>query len=168
MVSEKNGPCIIAGGAIRDTALGAYVKDVDVFICKSTFKTPVIQTSRSKFNVSAKAKRDREYESYMIHDVHDVEINGLDVQLIVLKCDPVTYVSECFDYGICKAWYDGRYTKFHSDFITDVNNKTITRVISDEKMAQMYSNMGWATARMIEHGERIKRKYPNFELNHRL
>ena len=172
MVQEKNGPCIIAGGAIRDTVLGAHVKDVDVFISKANFKTSNIQTAVSGSwnldSISSKAKFERAYESYMIDDMHDIRVDPLPVQIIVLKCDPEEYVTKCFDYGICKVWYDGQYTKFHNDFITDVNNKLITRVITDEKMAEMYSNRQWAVARMIEHGERIKRKYPAFELNHRL
>lgn len=78
-------------------------------------------------------------------------------QLIFTTSNPVEYVEEKFDFGICKAYCDGTRVRLTRDFVTDSRNRTITLVGKE------------LTARQVEyavssHFPRIQEKYPGYKL----
>lgn len=82
---------------------------------------------------------------------------GNDVfQLVFVDCDPIDYVTLCFDYNICKAYTDGTNIVLTDEFWADVDLKFIT----------LNGSFTAATlARVIgEHGARLKLKYPGWTL----
>lgn len=82
---------------------------------------------------------------------------GLNMyQVIFTTVNPVEYVNDRFDFGLCKAYCDGKRTHLTDDFLRDSRNKTITMVgkeMSSNRVAYAIS----------EHLPRIKEKYPGFQ-----
>lgn len=89
------------------------------------------------------------------------EIDTVDdetYQLIFLKQeDPITYVEKHFDLGFCKIWCDGHRIHYTSDFMDDVNNKTLTLVGKDLTKNQVKYSLS-------HHAQKIKMKYPDFRI----
>lgn len=161
---QKIAPCIVAGGAIRDTLNGRAIKDVDVFMdsaYEQAFKRSVNYQQWRKLG-----KQDTEYKlANVVKDVYETNY-GYDwpVQVIFCSIDPEEYVTRYFDFGLCKAWYDGSHIHCHKDFVKDVNNKTITMCLDEKAMNRAYPNVEYALKHIKQHGERIRYKYPSFSL----
>ena len=215
---------IIAGGAIRDTLNGVWVKDIDIFVdasCAARFEgiidewsmvgsrasklfdrygdamlwqptTPksapsmsipygATQGSTSVYmnnkngmitfsSLIANAATDiGEKDDYMnnnrvveVYERYDT-VDGITypLNLIFTECPPVEYVTKYFDFGICKAWYDGTYVQMHGDYTNDVNNKTITMVLPEEHVIACYGSLAKGISSMQEHAERLRYKYPS-------
>lgn len=180
----KHDPtAIVAGGAIRDTLLGKPVKDVDIFmsarnahrivsVLKEWYAVGDDSYARNLVNpptgfgqlASAAAGGATGYENNHILQVferHDLE---LPANLIVLDVDPVMYVTDGFDFGICKAWYDGNCVHTHKDFGNDVNSRTITMTLTADQLKQLYPSVKKGLSQLKDHALRIQRKYPNFRI----
>lgn len=203
---------IIAGGAVRDTITGAYIKDVDIFVDKqyahhykqhihdwtklsrgasklfgndvdlgtwvtpaqasSTYQTiqygnlqAAVKTSRSNqgFSFTGLESEQTSYGSRMIAEVYErFDSAGNPMNLIFTDCDPVEYVTKHFDFGLCKAWYDGNYIHQHGDFIHDLNNKLITLTLSNERLIELYGSVKAGTKAVQEHAYRIQAKHPSY------
>lgn len=217
---------IIAGGAIRDTLNGAWVKDIDIFVdaayayefsgeIKSWDKVGRGQSKLFDYNgqtipwqpsgskpvmsmsipygattgatsvymnnmngtitfssASIHAAKPESSEDYLnnrrVVEVYEKEenIGGIcyPYNLIFTECPPVEYVTKYFDFGICKAWYDGTYVHMHGDYTNDVNNKTITMVLPPEHVIACYGSLQAGFDSMGEHAYRIQCKYPSHKV----
>lgn len=89
---------------------------------------------------------------------------GYLLNLIFTECDPVEYVNRYFDFGICKAWYDGTFVNMSGEYTTDVNNKTITMTLPDEHVIACYGSLQAGVDAMRDHGDRIQQKYRDFKI----
>lgn len=98
-----------------------------------------------------------------VYEMYDNQI-GVDMNLIFTECPPVEYVAKYFDFGICKAWYDGQYVHMHGDFTNDVNNKTITMVLPNAHVIECYGSVAAGVEAMQDHAERIQWKYPTHKI----
>lgn len=90
--------------------------------------------------------------------------SGYLLNLIFTEVDPVKYVTDYFDFGICKAWYDGSFVNMHGDYTTDVNNKTITMTLPEEHVIACYGSKQAGINSMREHADRILWKYPGYKI----
>lgn len=154
-------PCIIAGGAVRDTLLGRAVKDIDVFM-DSAYKT-VFMNSVSAQYWKRLGRSHTEYKlANVVDEVYETSFGyQWPVQVIFCSIDPEEYVTRYFDLGICKAWYDGTRIHCHKDFIKDVNNKTIAMCLDDKTLRRAYPNTAYAIKHIKAHANRIHAKYPS-------
>ena len=78
-------------------------------------------------------------------------------QIIFTTMDPVQYVNDKFDFGLCKAYCDGYKVHLSQDFMTDTRNKTITFVgngLTNQQTQYALSH----------HLPRIQEKYPGYQL----
>lgn len=162
------GDCIIAGGAIRDTLNNRPVKDIDVFI-DARYKHAWNQWCNHGRRLG---KNDQYAVSAMVDDVYELPAglsalgyDSLPIQLIFLRCAPTEYVSDYFDFGICKTWYDGNHIHCHKDYLHDINNKAITMGLDDNTFKMAYPRRQYALAQMLGHALRIKSKYPDHQLS---
>lgn len=214
---------IIAGGAIRDTLNGSWVKDIDIFVNAAyahefqnmieewdhvgkrasklfdrygdailwqpskkattslsvpygatqgsssvymnnmggtvTFSSPNIASmSTAKQSSDSYSSNNKVVEVYERIDRFGDAVAQLN--LIFVEVPAVEYVTKYFDFGICKAWYDGSYVHMHGDFTNDVNNKTITMVLPPEHVIACYGSVKAGLEAMEDHACRIKSKYP--------
>ena len=165
---------IIAGGAVRDTYHERPVSDVDIFVEESEIMLKMndsdygsdkwIDYWKKMFNFS-EAKNDKiKYfgDGYVFH-VLDNDIcavweirKGLKkYQVILLRQDPRTYVSEKFDFGICRAYCDGRKLHFTNEFLQDSLNNTIT--LYPENLSEKQIDYA-----VNHHIQKIRNKYPGW------
>lgn len=118
-------------------------------------------------NLGTKAEADSSYTNNRkiveVYEKYDRKLNTL-INLIIVEVDPKEYVTQYFDFGICKAWYDGSYVHMHGDYTTDVNNKTITMTLSNEHVIACYGTVEKGIAGMREHADRINWKYPGYRI----
>ena len=146
---------IVAGGAIRDTVLRRMVKDFDVYV----ENTPVnFDALRKRFpNLTLLDADHDDYEGcasanltvYEANELHD----GKPVQIMLVRRDPVEYVRNVFDFGLCKAFLCNTWgLVLEPEFIQDVRAKTITFYPSDENW---YSE---------SRAKRLTEKYPDYRL----
>ena len=165
---------IIAGGAIRDTYHDKRVSTIDVFVKAQKkaikemgieFKSPKwMQYWFNMFKCSAKHQDDVIYlgdiETFEKLDrniiaVWQVITKGKTYQIILITKDPEKYVEDNFDFGICKAFYDGTKMRFTNDFLMDSLNHTITLYrehLTDKQIEYA----------VTEHVHKIKKKYPGW------
>jgi hypothetical protein len=152
-IQEKDSKAIIAGGAIRDTYMDKPINDIDVFTNHKFSKSDLIKlldidTDRGEFVRDISANQDDSElpsrwaeqgaakaascgEREGIYSVMEVwKYNQPIVQIVTLQpfMDPVRYVEEKFDIGLCKAYYTGRRVHYSSEFFRDVREKTLTLV----------------------------------------
>lgn len=219
---------IIAGGAIRDTLNGVWVKDIDIFVdarCASAYESVIgewtltgrggsklfdrygdallWQPSSTKtapsmsipygatqgaasvymnnmngmitfsapgaVTIATMQQGDPGYLNNKriveVYEKYDT-IDGITypLNLIFTECPPVEYVTKYFDFGLCKTWYDGEFVHMHGDYTNDVNNKTITMVLPDEHIIACYGSVAEGVARMQDHVDRLRAKYPSHKV----
>ncbi len=136
---------IIAGGAVRDTYHDRMISDVDIFaeensnflskIDSNYASTKWTEYWKQLFNFNEEKNDSIKFfgDGY-VFNILDNKIcavweirKGLKrYQIIVVNKDPRAYVSENFDYGICRAYCDGTKMHFTNEFLQDSLNKTIT------------------------------------------
>jgi hypothetical protein len=139
---------IIAGGYVRDSALDRDVKDVDVFYHYPWISLP----SWAERNGFVKDK----WAYQEINGIQALHRNDNDyiypVQLIRVMLPPSRFVTEKFDWNICKCYYNilADTTVFTEKFVKDVDKAVLT-LEYDER---------WHNGSVLEHGRRIKKKYP--------
>lgn len=161
---------IIAGGYYRDLYNGIAFSDVDIYLrgddgdFNDAYWTNFfnLQTSNflSKDSIQTLSETNGEYDvanNARIIAVFGMVMNEVRYNLIVVDCDPIEYVHNRFDFGICKVYCDGTKITFTEEFMADVLNKTLT--FSDHEFSK--SNFNHA---MHVHYVKLKEKYPDYTL----
>ena len=168
---------IIAGGAIRDLYHNIPRSDVDIYV-----KWDKTRAIRGKQYFGEQSWADYWYKTLgckdhnrRLFDRDTVEFEGgfyglnstkicgvWDIlksnerfQLILLDHDPIDYVENCFDFGICKAWCDGYKIRFTRDFMHDSRYRLITLVNHN------LSQREYAYA-INHHLPKLQEKYPGY------
>lgn len=124
---------IIAGGFLRDFALGVPPKDIDVFIESSPYGSeylgrriaealgiePIEVTLQCELSYLGNNEADRIFAAG--------ELDGLPVQIIELApgINPAGRVPR-FDFGLCQIWMDENGVHFTDAFDRDVAGRTLT------------------------------------------
>ncbi len=164
--SQVTQTAIIAGGYYRDIYNDVKYNDVDIYLrgaydefntdyWKNLFelKTHGLGLTDS---IAKLSETDEEYDvenNADIIEVYGMIKNEINYNLIIVACNPIQYVHERFDFGICKVYCDGNKIRFTQAFMEDVNNKTLT--FSDCDFTK--SNFNHA---MHVHLSKLKEKYP--------
>lgn len=161
---QQIAPCIVAGGAVRDTLNGRYVKDVDIFMDSAHYKTFTRQVSHGEWRLLGSDETEYRLANVVSKVFENTRGYDYPVQVVFTTTDPEEYVTRYFDFGICKAWYDGTRIHCHKDFVRDVNNKTITMCMDDKSLHRAYSNVPYALKHMQAHAQRIQQKYSSHRL----
>lgn len=159
---------IIAGGAVRDLYFDEMPRDIDIFV-QAEVGCPNILHPEKGFNLIAKMMRLRfgvGYASDSVARVFDgsgkgmngvtgilnVMKNYIPYQLVILNMDPVKFVEDRFDIGLCKAYCDGTKFRFTPDFMHDAQNKLMTICAKDMTQSEFDYTMN-------THIPRIKHKF---------
>lgn len=145
LAKEFNG--IIAGGYVRDVALGVEPKDIDVFF-PAGVRHAVMQSLRSEFTKA-------DVPDYAAHPYVRSVYKSLEypMDIVFTNVAPVLHVFNGFDLGICKCYTDCNSPAiFHQHFLEDVRNKTITyrrdTTLHNDKLVML-------------HAHRLQQKYPD-------
>lgn len=163
---------IIAGGYHRDMFTGVDYNDIDIYLelgnnlsigsaeyWKNLFNLK-IDDFRSMDSIKELSETDEEYDvpnNNNIVTVFEMIKSELKYNLIIVNIDPIDYVEEYFDFGICKTYCDGTKISFTKDFMSDVENKTFTLTARKLSVANFNHVMS-------VHYEKLKHKYPNHKL----
>jgi len=170
---QKGFPsAIIAGGAIRDAFHGVPIRDVDIFVCHPAFSDDYPTMSQhEKDNMIFKERDMEEMFDLGEHDyaetknseypgpissIWNVYKDEVQYQLIILKMDPIEYVNNYFNIGLCKAYCDGTKIRYTSQFLDDMSNETLT-VCGDLSEGEYHYCMKYYVPR-------IQEKYPHFSI----
>ena len=164
---------IVAGGAIRDSIMNTTVNDIDVYLLDPAHcaNSPTdIMNKRILYSIFSHVQHEQDrliehsttakvkyYMNDLISQVWNVFIGSAKIQVIVLKKDPVDFVLENFNIGLCQAYYDNTSITLTPEFLNDMNNKTLT--IVGEKMTQVDMDN---TIRF--HLPKLRAKFPNFKI----
>ena len=161
---------IIAGGYHRDLYNEVDFHDVDIYLkgdmgdlspdLLADFFNLNLNDFRSNDRVDTLSETDAEYDienSEHIVAVYAMVMNDIDYNFIMVDCDPIQYVKERFDFGICKVYCDGIKITYTEEFMADVANKTLT--FADTP----FSKAGFTHAMHI-HFAKLRKKYPNHSL----
>lgn len=172
MIRDKGfETAIIAGGYLRDTYHEKRVTDIDIYLewrdARAdapravhehddwiTYWQRVFNEDVEVWSAYSKYGTDEARQEGILA-VWDVFSHKGMFNIIMLNTDPIQFVEETFDFGICKAYTDGNKVHYSKEFIADSRNNTITLVaknISTEQLA--YS--------MKTHLPRIQAKYPGY------
>jgi len=167
-IKEYLPEAIIAGGAIRDMYHKKPIRDIDVYI-KKTDTTPIYQTSfwqqlfaldntTDYIEHSGKSYTGKPYTGKThIGMVWEIRKNGIMYNIIVTDIDPVDYVEQFFDIGLCKAYCDGTKIRLTADFMHDSRNKLLT-VVSKHLPQDEFDGM------MDRHIAKLRKKYHDYKL----
>lgn len=165
---------IIAGGAVRDTYHDRPVSDIDIFVKEDDKMLSMLGSNyasqkwtdywKQMFNYTeSKNDKIRFFGDGYVFNVLDDDICGVweirkglkKYQIIMLKQDPRDYVSEKFDFGLCRAYCDGRKLHFTNEFLEDSLNKTIT--LYPENLTKKQIDYA-----VNHHIQKIRQKYPGW------
>lgn len=174
-IRENGCDAIIAGGAIRDAFHNIPFTDVDIFVNYKSLhdnvatKLPINYKSEGWCNYWRTLLQCSQYDSinflgnnYEFGNVN-TNIDGVwniikgttNYQIILIRYDPIKYVQDYFDFGICKAYCDGTKMRFTEQFLNDYMNKTITLHPGKLSSEQIIYAKG-------PHLNKIKAKYPAY------
>ena len=167
---ELGWDAIIAGGAVRDTFHGKPISDIDIFTTlSSTVKKPGYFKDQKwleywvnffgKTGLHSVRFLGNEY-TFGSLDKHllavwEIKFEKTKYQIILLDKDPIKYMTDNFDFGLCRAYCSGTKMHFTDAFIKDSMNQTITLYpehLTDEQIE-------YATGR---HLKKLIAKYPGF------
>jgi len=166
---------IIAGGYFRDKFSDVPYNDIDIYIQPTYQKAALnndvcdkeywkgffnlkVDDYGSMDNIAELGETDEEYDiinNNNIITVFEMTRNELRYNLIIINIDPIKYVEELFDFGICKNYCDGKKVTFTKEFMSDIEHKRLTftdRAVSD-------ANLNHA---INVHLPKLQHKYPNF------
>ena len=162
---------IIAGGVIRDIYANQWWKDIDIFIQDPNCRREVCLDFRNNEILSKYLhlnSRDQITKSWdqlytnsklnsnnQITYIADVLKNLIPYQLIFIRTDPITYVRDHFDLGICKTYCDGSRIRMFPEFINDFQQKTFT-------ICGKHMTKDTITHSLKDHIPRIQGKFPGF------
>lgn len=172
---------VIAGGAIRDDFFKEDFKDLDVFLwhpeCSDeniSFNHHIydniderviedlnsyIEPDDSILSISSHPTRDQK-SSYSygsgIVDIWNLYhyIKNKQIQFIFTEDNPITYVTEQFDIGLCMCYFDGIKIHYTNAFMNDFIHKTIT--ICGKLDKKNFAHC------IEEHLDRVKAKFPGY------
>lgn len=157
---HENGfpEAIVAGGFLRDLDNNVDFKDIDVFISSESGKT--MDEVRYMFGLPQEGSEIEETPEYIalshVNQLLELDRQGYPFQIIMVD-DPVENFMKAqldrFDIGLCKIAYDGKKVVRHPDYITDKKIKALTIYSTGGRMRQS-----------IERANRIKERYPEFEI----
>ena len=166
---------IIAGGAFRDAFHEKPITHIDFFLKEnSSIRKTIAPEYRaldwmtywfSIFNCEDKnddviflgAGGTLSSINSHLSAVWQVVKGGKRFNVIIIDKDPVMYVNQNFDFGICRAYCDGNKMSFTNEFIEDSMNRTIT--LYKEHLTG--EQIKYA---LEEHVESIQKKYPGWRL----
>jgi len=171
---------VIAGGAIRDTYFNQLPRDVDIFVydpglsgeeimypytgtVDSNFLTQCFRLDRTSNPRRASSDRVTRASNSIcsygslhgVTSVWDVMKDCVPYQFITLSAPPIDWVNQSFDFGLCKAYYDGEKIRFTSDFMFDMQHKQLTIVGKTLTLGQMVHAID-------VHAPRIQTRYPAY------
>lgn len=161
-IKEQFESAIMAGGCLRDLAMGRPVKDYDVFISKSDQGNHFVRKLSNSFKGSHYTVRSENwyYKIPGVYEVRKVQLHHkqsgtyMKFDLVFVDGKPIDFFHKEFDFGICKAYYNGERTIYTSDFIKDATNKTVTLMGPLRYESVRYS--------LSKHLPRFLHKYPEF------
>lgn len=164
-LQTKFPEAVIAGGALRDTYNGKFVKDIDVFVKARGIQTKaLIEEALGREVETLNPDMMTEYEEHFgelfaVFDCgptfrpppsDDDEFNifgeyGPPLQIIALNMDvTLQSVVSRFDFGICKIAHNGAELFIHPDFTHDVEAKTFTlRLGADAEERRRRAMLRW-------------------------
>ena len=163
---------IIAGGYVRDLFHDVIYTDVDIFVrgtaeLRNESQLPAFWTKTLNLKPRSSLLSDQIQRvggssgsggagnSRGLLHVWDVFKDEVPYQIIVLDdIDPIQFVEERFDFGLCQAFFDGKRMRFLNGFLQDSLNKTITMQPGLKRSHQRQA--------INDHLPRIKQKYPGF------
>jgi len=175
-IKKEGWNAIVAGGVLRDMYHGKAISDVDIFIeydyrdiTQILGKT--VPSLRDTFweaywhnTLKCGAYDSCDFEGFkyaeeddMLYAVWTTTKNGLKYQIVFVKDDPIHYVENYFDFGICKAYSDGNKIRFTDEFLKDSSNHTIT--LYSENLTEDQRNHA-----LNNHLPRIQEKYSGYRL----
>ena len=168
--SRSHPTAIIAGGYHRDLYNEVDFRDVDIYLRGNShditesflidFFELKVNDFRSLDMVRTLSETDEEYDvenSEHIVAVYEMRKNEIQYNFIVVDMNPIKYVKEKFDFGICKVYCDGTKITYTEEFMKDVINKTLTL------SPHAFSKAGFDHA-MNVHYPKLKSKYPDHHL----
>ena len=143
---------IIAGGYVRDVALGIQPKDVDIFVCGRYGQHQQAQLIANGWE----QKKKPTYNSIAcISAMFEKQGEELPLQLMVTSVSPLVVVNDYFDWGICKCWASEKGDPlFTKQFLEDVRTETLT-LHYNEAYHNPYT--------VLAHGQRLQKKFPDYE-----
>ena len=173
---------MIAGGAIRDMYHEVPMSDVDIFVqyqvTEADPRRPFgateweshwanlfvedtdmadVSWSYSRYEKPADTLSEEQHkDDDGIVAVWNVNTDEGHYQVIFTNMDPIEYVNRKFDFGICKAYFDGKKLHYSRDFMRDSRNRTITLV--GEGLT--HHQIRYACE---QHLPRIQKKYPGYK-----
>ena len=141
----------IAGGFVRDSALGVQPKDVDIFFPKAGNAAPLGLISRDRRWIRTYGDK---YAPLVEHVFTNKLEYELPVQLIMVDHTSVPkFVRNYFDWGLCKCYtrVSTGETSFTEQFMED----------SEHKVHRFYYNPEFHNLHTaLAHGARLYDKYP--------
>lgn len=85
----------------------------------------------------------------------DFRYSGINFQLILIEeSNPIKYVKETFDFGLCKCWSDGKSVTFTDEFWYDYDNKQLTMAGIFSKSQMLHT--------ILNHKPRLQSKFKNW------
>lgn len=169
---------VIAGGAIRDLKFGIIPRDIDIFLLdpriggglredspvsiitdydRDDVLADILNLRQNKLQYardSIDRKAGKEYYKGHNHitSVVDVIKGCTPFQLIFLDKDPIEFVEDNFDFGLCKCYCDGNKIRYTPDFMRDLRDERLTLVAKNMSDAQYRS--------MVNHYRKLSEKFP--------
>lgn len=152
--------CIVAGGAVRDWYFNKSASDIDVFfhvregitfsVIERMIKKAGLNVVRIRTDVSIPEWYKK---NQAIKAVMDMEIDGVMVQLVLLRTPTWKSAVPHFPLSICKAWYKNGVSHYEEEF----------------KISVMYDTI-FLTSELYNNGDayikKIKGKFPDMKFYH--
>lgn len=169
---NQNGiHAILAGGAPRDVYHQKPIRDYDIFFKEDPSLSTLIDFNKLTRDMVNIGWSYGSYESYSeqlnhctkIWDVDLISSTDGSIQIIHLDCDPLTFVYDSFDIGLCQAFVEYRpasdnfMMRYTPNFLKDSREHTLTIAAKD----MTYEQYAYTCD---VHIPRLKHKYPNFKV----
>lgn len=179
---------IIAGGYYRDIYHNIPFSDVDIFIGTEQFTIPLADGSplykysdfytvefwASIFNIDDTTNthsfyccdyiddvtsNSEYYEDENIDAVFELLHNQIKYNLILLPdIEPIKFITDQFDFGICKIYGDGTKVTLTNEFMHDSRYKTLT--LTDNKLS-----FETFCRSMRKHLKKLRKKFPGYTVS---
>lgn len=147
---------ICAGGAPRDWHFGKPATDLDIFFYTGVEQLTIVEEMlrRVGINIDNGKAGDSLPEWYKLNPdlkcVYAAEVNGVNVQLMLMQYKTQDTVVPKFPFSICKAWYKRGHITLEKDFLVAERNKVVVKcntVYNDEH----------------KYVQKIKAKFPDWQ-----
>jgi len=143
---------LIAGGYVRDTALGLTPKDMDLFFAEGQ-REAVLRDMKEHVSLLQKDISDYAAHPYV---TRVYSVIGKSIDLVFTRVNPIQHVIKGFDLGICKCYTDCiTPAVFSEQCLADMLNKTITyhrnETLHNDKL-------------VMRHALRLQRRFPDYRI----